>query len=374
MWYGCAVARSFPHPDAAARPLQANRWPAARFWKSASGFWRAPGASGAWLLTVALFGGTLLQLALGFRFNYWNRDFFDAFGHRDGAALRMQALLFLLLAGVSIMLAVLAVWTRMTLQRRWREWLTHNLIDRWLADNERRTLQFLSGEDRNPEFRIAEDARVATDAPVSMAVGLLTAVLNVVIFIGILWTVGGDLVVGGDGGSPTVPKYLVIAVVTYSTLITLAMTVTGRHMVSVIAGKNAAEAQFRSVASTWRERADAALSTGHLPTPHRLVSEAFVVVIGRWREMCFQFMRITVVAHGNSLAAPIVGWFLCAPKYLAGTMSLGEAAQVVAAFVTVQASLNWLVDNYGALAECLSSVNRVASLLRALEEIERGDA
>jgi putative ATP-binding cassette transporter len=65
-----------------------------------------------------------------------------------------------------------------------------------------------------------------------------------------------------------------------------------------------------------------------------------------------------------------VGWFLCAPKYLAGTMSLGEAAQAVAAFVTVQASLNWLVDNYGALAECLSSVNRVAALLVALDENE----
>jgi putative ATP-binding cassette transporter len=103
------------------------------------------------------------------------------------------------------------------------------------------------------------------------------------------------------------------------------------------------------------------------------VSEAFEVVIERWRTICGEFMRITFVANGNSLAAPVVGWFLCAPKYLAGTMSLGAAAQTVAAFVTVQASLNWLVDNYGALAECLSSVNRVASLLLALDEIERGD-
>lgn len=356
------------------RTLKANRLLAARFWRTASGYWRAPHALDAWILTVALIGGTLLQLALGFRLNYWNRDFFDAFGHRNGSALRVQAVVFLLLMGIGIALAILAVWARMTLQRKWRAWLTRHLIDRWLANNRIRQLHFLSSEDRNPEFRIAEDARVATESPVSMAVGLLSAVLNIIIFVGILWGVGGDLVVKAFGSGVTVPKYLVIAVLTYSALVTLAMTIIGRRMVSVIAGKNAAEAQFRSVASTWRQRAESTEMAGHAPASHRSVSEAFNVVIGRWRDICVQFMRITVVAHGNSLAAPIVGWFLCAPKYLAGTMSLGEAAQAVAAFVTVQASLNWLVDNYGALAECLSSVNRVASLLLALDEIERGDA
>ena len=51
-------------------------------------------------------------------------------------------------------------------------------------------------------------------------------------------------------------------------------------------------------------------------------------------------------------------------------MSLGEVAQVTAAFVIVQAALNWLVESYSALADCLSSVNRVASLLLALDALE----
>ncbi len=354
--------------------MKANRSSVTRFWRTASGYWRGPGALGAWVLTATLIDGTLLQLALGFRLNYWNRDFFDAFGIRNGAALRLQALLFPLLMGISIALAILAVWGRMTLQRTWRAWLTRHLIDRWLANAQIRPLHYLDSDDRNPESRIAEDARVATESPVSMAIGLFSAVLNVIIFIGILWGVGGDLGIKALGGTVTVPEYLVIAVITYSAFVTLAMTATGRNMVSVIAAKNAAEAQFRSVASTSRQRAESVEAAGHAPASHRLVSEAFNVVIGRWREICVQFMRITVVAHGNSLAAPIIGWFLCAPKYLAGSMSLGEASQAVAAFVTVQGSLNWLVDNYGALAECLSSVNRVASLLLALDEIEPDDA
>jgi putative ATP-binding cassette transporter len=81
-------------------------------------------------------------------------------------------------------------------------------------------------------------------------------------------------------------------------------------------------------------------------------------------------MRTTLVSQGNVLMAPVIGWVLCAPKYLVGTMSLGEVAQVTAAFVTVQAALNWLVDNYSSLADCLSSVNRVASLLLALDQLD----
>ena len=44
-------------------------------------------------------------------------------------------------------------------------------------------------------------------------------------------------------------------------------------------------------------------------------------------------------------------------------MSVGEIAQITAAFVVVLAPLNWLVDNYSGLADCLSSVQprRLAS-------------
>jgi hypothetical protein len=38
----------------------------------------------------------------------------------------------------------------------------------------------MRGEHRNPEYRIAEDARVATDSPVDLTLGLLTSLLTAV--------------------------------------------------------------------------------------------------------------------------------------------------------------------------------------------------
>ena len=69
------------------------------------------------------------------------------------------------------------------------------------------------------------------------------------------------------------------------------------------------------------------------------------------------------------LLAPVIGWIRCASKHMVGTMSLGEDAQATAAVITAQAALNWLADNCSGLADCLSSVNRVASLLLALDPL-----
>ena len=70
------------------------------------------------------------------------------------------------------------------------------------------------------------------------------------------------------------------------------------------------------------------------------------------------------------LLTPVVALLLCTPKYLAGTLTLGEVVQAAAAFAIVQTAFNWITDSYGRLAEWASSANRVASLLLALDQID----
>jgi ABC-type uncharacterized transport system fused permease/ATPase subunit len=96
-------------------------------------------------------------------------------------------------------------------------------------------------------------------------------------------------------------------------------------------------------------------------------------VLARWRDFLWQLLGTTFVTEGNSLLAPVVGWILCIPKYLAGTMSLGELTQAAAAFVIVQAAFNWLVNNYQRVADWASSVNRVGALLAALDQLAQGE-
>jgi putative ATP-binding cassette transporter len=81
-------------------------------------------------------------------------------------------------------------------------------------------------------------------------------------------------------------------------------------------------------------------------------------------------MRMTIVTHTNTLLTPFIALLLCTPKFLAGTMSLGEVVQAAAAFVVVQGAFNWITDNYNLIAQWMSSANRVSSLLLALDQID----
>ena len=80
-----------------------------------------------------------------------------------------------------------------------------------------------------------------------------------------------------------------------------------------------------------------------------------------------------MVSQTSQTFVPVVPLILCAPKYLAGEMTLGQVMQAASAFVTVQIAFNWLVDNYPRLADWTASARRVASLLVSLERLERCD-
>jgi vitamin B12/bleomycin/antimicrobial peptide transport system ATP-binding/permease protein len=94
----------------------------------------------------------------------------------------------------------------------------------------------------------------------------------------------------------------------------------------------------------------------------------------RWRQLCWQLMGTTMVSQTDLLLAPVFAWVLCAPKYLAGTMTLGELTQASAAFVTVQTAFNWLVDNYQKLSDWRAASHRVATLLLALDQVVDGQS
>jgi ABC-type uncharacterized transport system fused permease/ATPase subunit len=342
----------------------------ARFWLTASSFWRGRSGRLAWGLTVILILIVLLQLLVQYLLNYWNRYFFDALERRDAAALWTQAELFVPLAAASVVLGATSVWGRMTTQRKWRECVTRQVIEYWLAKDKFRRLDPLAAASANSEYRISEDVRVATDPPVDLVLAFFASVLTAIVFLSVLWSVGGSIAFDAFGRTWTVPGYLVISVIIYSTLFSTAMLIVGRQLTGVIERKNQAEAEFRAAADRLLQaKAQGEKGNGM----RRMLWKAVHTALDRWRSLLWQLVQTTLVSHSNSILAPVIGLLLCVPKFLAGTMSLGELTQSAAAFVSVQSAFNWLVDNYGRIADWRSSVNRVATLLMALDALDAAD-
>ena len=345
----------------------------ARFWQSASEFWRAKKAWVAFL-AVFLIVIVLLQLLVQVLLNLWNRNFFDALERRDAQALWAAAQLFVPLVVVSTLLAATSVWGRMTAQRSWREALTRHVIDKWLDKERFRHLNHLVKGSENPEYRIAVDIRIATDAPIDLALAFFSSVLTAIAFFSVLWAVGGNIDVSIFGSTVTIPGYLVIGVIFYSSVMSAFMVFFGHHLTGVIERLNQTEAEFRAAADAFREEGVPAEIRASDAGKHNTLRLKLLAVLLWWRELCWQLIRTTLVSHANFILAPVFAWLLCAPKYLSGAMTLGELTQAAAAFVSVQGAFNWLVDNYQRLADWRSSAHRVATLLIAIDELEAKEA
>ena len=344
-----------------------------RFWENATGFWGKRGTRLSWVLSGILLLTILLNLATSYGMNVWTRGIFDALQEKDSHTVLSLALVYLPLLAASVVFGVLQVYARMTTQRRWREWLTNQLVNRWLKNGRYYHLNLVSGGPGNPEYRVADDIRIATESPVDFATGMITAVLSATTFIVILWTIGGTLTIQFSGMAVTIPGFLVVAAVIYAVAASGSMVLIGRRFIAVSENKNQAEAEYRYVLTRLRENGESIALLQGEDEERNGVDKSLKMVLRAWRDICIQTMRTTIVSQTSSYIAPVLPIILCAPKFLDGTMTLGEVTQAASAFTIVQAAFNWLVDNYPGLANWTASARRVALLQISVDELERAE-
>jgi vitamin B12/bleomycin/antimicrobial peptide transport system ATP-binding/permease protein len=344
-----------------------------RFWISARGFWGRNGDRLAWPFSIGLLILIVGNVALQYGINVWNRAIFDGIEKRDAATVYFLTAVFFPLAIGSVLLGVAQVYARMGIQRRWRAWLTNAVLTRWLANGRYYQLNLVGGDHKNPEYRIAEDLRIAADSPVDFMAGVTSAFLSATTFIVVLWTIGGALTVTLGGSPITIPGFLVIAAVLYAAIASGAITVIGRRFVQISEEKNQAEAEFRYTLTRVRENGESIALLGGEEEERGGIDRNFTAVLRQWARLAGQHMRTTLVSQGSSLIAPVVPILLCAPKFLDGDMSLGQVMQAASAFTIVQAAFGWLVDNYPRLADWNACARRIASLMMSLDGLERAE-
>jgi putative ATP-binding cassette transporter len=344
-----------------------------RFWISARGFWGKNGDRLAWILSMSLL--VLIVANVGFQYgiNVWNRAIFDAIEKHDSATVFYLSAVFFPLAIGSVVLGMVQVVARMGIQRRWRAWLTNSVVSRWLTNGRYYQLNLVGGDHQNPEYRIAEDLRVATDSPVDFAAGVTSAFLSATTFIVVLWTIGGALTVTIAGSTVTIPGFLVIAAVLYAAIASGSIMTIGRGFVQVSEDKNQAEAEYRYTLTRVRENGESIALLGGEQEERDGIDRTFGKVLRQWARLAGQHMRTTLVSQGSSLIAPVVPVLLCAPKFLDGSMTLGQVMQAASAFTIVQTAFGWLVDNYPRLADWNACARRIASLMMSLDGLERAE-
>ena len=350
--------------------LSADLEAARSFMGLSRGWWSGSTASKAWFWTLALASMILVNVGVNVLMNGWHGWFFNALERKDGAAASMAMAAFPLIVVAAAAVGVMILKTRETLQVHWRQWLSAKLIDLWV---DRRRFQRLgpSGlEPANPEYRIADDVRWATEPLVDFAIGLLSAIITVVTFVGILWSIGGSLTLGEGERAVTIPAYLVLAAILYGIAVSTLMLLVGRRLPQHYARRNESEAKFRFGLMRLRDSADAiAIGNGQF-SERKAIGQTYETLAKRWLAVIGERAKLTWITNGNGALVPVVPLLLAAPKYLSGDMSLGSVVQVAAAFVQVQIAFNWILENFMRIAEWLASARRVNDLAESIDALE----
>jgi vitamin B12/bleomycin/antimicrobial peptide transport system ATP-binding/permease protein len=362
------TAEHFQAPDAPGFKLDPRVVGA--FARFTGGYWQGATRFNAWVLTLGLAACLILSTAATVALNQWNRWFFDSLEARDVEAITHAVFVFALIIVAMAAIGVGIVLTRETLQVRWRAWLVDHLVDRWLGRQRFYHMNITGKEPPNPEYRISDDTRWATEPLVDLGIGLLSAVVGATAFISILWTVGGSITFDAGIGPITIPAYMVWVALAYGAIASGLMLWVGAPLVGYVGRKNEAEGYFRFGMMRIRDNAESVALMNGAGYERAILGRFYGTVVARWMAMVWQHGHLTWITNSVGPMKPIIPLLFAAPKYLSGDLTLGQVTQLAAAFVEVQIAISWVVDNYSRVAEWYASAKRVMDIVDACDAVD----
>ncbi len=347
--------------DSSGRPLRFFH----AFMRLAGPYWTARGRWKPRLVTLLLALLVVCQVGLAIRLNLWNADLFDALERRSTERAMDQILIFALLVLGTIVVNTLHLVVRRWLQLDWRRWLTAHVVGHWMDEARHYQAALIPGDHANPDGRIAEDVRIATEAAFDLANSLFYCVLLLVTFVDILWSLSGRIELGGV----EVPGHLVFLAVAYAGIGSGVAFVLGRPLVRATDTRQTREADFRFGLVRARELGEAiSLARGEATERGRL-GALFETIVQSWHAQSAGLARLLAFSSAYTILAPVFPILVSTPRFLGGLLTLGGLMQSAQAFQQVTAALSWPVDNLPRLAEWRASVERVLALEEAVRTV-----
>ncbi|MCG6533346.1 MAG: ABC transporter ATP-binding protein/permease [Syntrophales bacterium LBB04] len=228
---------------------------------------------------------------------------------------------------------------------RWREWLTHDFLSRYFTNRSYYDIETFSQID-NPDQRITEDIRSFTRTTLTFLLIILGSLMDLVSFVGILWSKS---------------RLLVMVVLLYSLVGTALTVLIGRRLIRFNFNQLRFEADFRYSLVHVRDNAESiAFYQGekpevqHIGDRFRQVLKNFNLLIGWQRNLSFFTTAYSYI--------PVVLPFLVLfPQYFSGKIEYGDMVQANFAFSQVYAALSLIVSQIENLTGFAAGIERLST-------------
>ena len=316
-----------------------------RLWRLILPYWQSDKRR--WALTLIAIITVLNLGTVGMQaiFSYVSRDIMNALQVKDAA--HFYRLMMLFATWIVLFVPIAAFYPYLTglLQIDWRNWLTDSFVERMLKHN---ALYHIMRDHRvdNPDQRISEDVNSFTSGALTYSMTVLQAVVTAITFFGILWAIS---------------HWLAVCLIGYALAGTWLAIVIGRRLVGINFNQQRFEADYRFALVHARDNAEAiALYQGARKEAKQLGGR-FANVVNNFKLLILWQRHLGFFTSAYDNVAGLVPYFVLAGAYFSGRFQLGEFTQAAYAFSVLQGSLSLVVDQFQALTDYASVVNRLAT-------------
>jgi vitamin B12/bleomycin/antimicrobial peptide transport system ATP-binding/permease protein len=323
-----------------------------RFWRLIRPYWTSERRRSAFVLVSAMTVLNLGTVGMQAVFSYVSRDVMNALQAKDAARFHHLLVLFALWIVAFVPIAAFYPYLSGLLSIDWRDWMTEKFVKGMLQGN---ALYYIM-RDRtvdNPDQRISEDVNSFTSGALTYSMTVLQAIVTAIAFFGILWEIS---------------RWLAVSLIGYSLVGTWLAIVIGRRLIVINFNQQRFEADYRFGLVHARDNAEAiALYDGARDEAHQL-GRRFARVVNNYKLLILWQRHLTLFTAAYDNAANLVPYFVLAGAYFSGRFALGEFTQAAYAFSILQSSMALVVDQFQALTDYASVVNRLSVFEESCEK------
>jgi len=348
---------------AATLAVRCTRW-GSQFWQLAGPYFSFRRSWRPLLVFALLLVLTLFSVRLNVLFSFWYNGFYSALQGLDQSAFWYMLGVFAVLATIHVLRSLFTFYVTQAFSIRWRVWLTERLTHDWMHGDAYYRGQFLAEPVDNPDQRIELDANAFVTNSVTLALGAVSALVSLVAFTGILWSLSAPLAVAGV----EVPRAMVFAVYLYVIVATWIAFRLGRPLIRLNFLNEKLTANFRYALMRLRENAEnIAFYQGALVERGTLLGRFGALIVNAWA-LVFRNLKFSGFNLGVSQVAVVFPFILQAPRFFSGAIKLGDVMQTAQAFGQVQDSLSFFRESYDAFAQYRATLDRLTGFLDANEQ------
>lgn len=311
-------------------------------------------ARGLLLLLVLLLLG---QTGFAVLFNELTGEFTSALAARDADRFWVSIAQCVGILLVAVPIYAFYYYVRDRLALYWRRWLTRDFLGSYFNHLAYYELN-ASTEIDNPDQRIAEDINTFTQKSLYFLLVLVGALLQLVAFSGVLWSISRELV------------FFLVVYAIAGTAITL--LVFGKILIGLNFYQLKREADFRFSLVRIRENAEAIAFYRGEAKESLQVGHYFNEAFSNYSKLIRVQLNLNLFQNAYGYMTFILPNVILAGQVIAGELEVGRAIQAAGAFAAMLGALTVIVDNFESFSRFAAGIDRLYSVKSFLAGTDDG--